>query len=490
MPHNRRKKILRVRIGARQGFFLLTSLLVTAGMSMVAVVTLTRALTEQAAISRMAATHQAFFLAEAAMDRAIADPRLQGLTQAGIDSLLTVDSLLFDHVPFGAGTYTVTVQDNTEPDGNPNVDTDQRIVLVIQGETTGRIDSTHTIQAMIQVSTGQPSPFDYAVSTGSIQLSGNAQLGDMATPASLYVHGSFNAAGWEPFDTTGSSDVWASTIKFYNPEADPLSDLCPNCADSSIFHGPPTITSSGVTALPPLTVDLNPYYTESGVQQGVDGLAYHRITANRTISCGTSSGGGPSMIHVPSGVVEGIIYVERDVNLTFSGACTVKGTIVHEGATSNSSAAKIIKSDNTTLTIDSTAANSFGTAFAPGVAILGGGVLDFSSGTIMITGFVTAGHTPGFSGKLSTVTTQTTITGGLIGIYSTPTSALPSVNGPGVPSITYNFTPWSNLATTFGNTGAGPASKILFQALPATPPGITGGGSPTARPTPLVWLSN
>ncbi len=335
----------------RDGFLLITALFVLSGFLTISIAGLGRSVTELNASTRSGALTQALHAAEAGVDDALrafssgafqrtdgwnttatcVDPcRTKTLTlQAGLTAVSTVNDI-------GAFESTAIIRGSV---GNP-----------------AQLSATQTLQVRLRRASSVPPAFRHVITGTTLNMDGNASIGDpFNANATMYLNGPPDRTG--SLATSGSNDVYAAEINFYNPANDSLADLCPNCNNASIIHQPVTFLEHA-PPLPEIELDLRPYYAEAARQGHVISSDTAYDNANLT----------------------GVYYVECGVDLTFSGTSTVRGTIVHEGCVGN-----IKVTSNSSLTIDSTN----GAQFAPGMAIVGAPSLGFGgTTTVNVNGFI------------------------------------------------------------------------------------------------------
>lgn len=507
----------------RRGFVFMTSLLMLAGMATLVTLGLTRSMTELSASSRYVANQQAFHLAEAGLEAALRDPKLQNssgnpLTQGEANAL--IGTTLFDNVPLGEGTYRVVVED----DGTPG---DAFVRLVSTG--TINDDARQILRATVWLPVPTPQALDYAVSADGLRLVGNSKLGDGALDGSgrvpLHITATGDPAGspqrWA-LETPGNSAViYASHVEFLNPWNQTLDQLCEKCTNPGIFPTTPApapvFNTSGVSALPHPSFDFRPYYdkaieqcqlegyTQQACRDGTAG-SYHHITTDRTITNET---------------LEGMIYVESGVQLTFKGDVAIRGTIVHEGTSYtfnwNGQSGRWDRVDDYG-TIDMSsghlAINSYsptdidqdGTseaAFAPGMAILGGPILHWSNnisledpndpsapgirGFVMVGSYYVGPSVDGSNVAENHIGADGLIEGGVIGVWSEPKWA--------DDFVAFNAFPLGEMGPTNSPVWFFPGAvelgnaDVQFQALTSALPGSQAASGDTA-PRLLLWLTD
>jgi hypothetical protein len=167
-----------------QGFLLLTALYVFTACSLLVAVSLTRSLTDLGAANLSAASHQAFYLAEAGMDDELSR-QSKTFTQAEIAELLNAaprTSVL------PTGSYTVDYVD----DGDPNNDV---VVLISTGTSPiGSGTASKTLRVTFQLPTSGLGVFEYAIAGSKLNIQASTVVGDRGAPVPLYITGS-NAGG-------------------------------------------------------------------------------------------------------------------------------------------------------------------------------------------------------------------------------------------------------------------------------------------------------
>ena len=454
----------------RSGYILLAAMAVLASVLTLTSVSMSRAVTELLATRRSAAGYQAFHLAEAGLDAALADLTSRGATSTDIGNLVQEG---MHSLPTLLNSSSATYQ--YELAGDPG----STLLRVIATGRSQELAVSKGIQTIVELpGNATPKPFDYAIATGRLDLQGAAQIGwDSSNPAQggqasntsgsgrvdLYIHDAYGHWGAASPDTqviaANSNDrIWARRVDIVDRWNKSLSVMCTACSNSSIFPtaaqayneipaaqpspyfncGDPS-SCANVNTPPQLDlveVDLNLFY-EKAIQQCKDkgntdadcrgtGLSgsrfnnkYNHITADTTITGGRTT---------PL-VLEGVIYVEAGANLTLKNKITIHGTIVHEGTGSSIVGPGAIISSGE-LVIDSFAETDINAdtiterAFAPGLAIAGSPRLDISgqlgnlaSGQPGIKGFVMAAS--GFQSYYnnpSVITADGIIEGGVIGL--------------------------------------------------------------------------
>ncbi len=425
------------------GFVLILCLFVLTSLLGLTAVGLTRSSTEFSVSSQSAAMTQAFYLAEAGLDAKLAQ--------------------LGDEDPGNDGTELTTTLDGTHRFAVSLQDQGQGIWWVASTGVASGI--SQRVQAVIRL----PSPktaFDYTVAGRGINLDGNATIGSIAERASMYVDA--NDVGLSPayLVTGNANNIWASQIDFYNPHRLSLSTLCPNCPNASIFHPgtPPVVFNLNARRIPPIALALGPYYTAAVSQQTL-GQLYHHLTHDTAFTDAT---------------LEGVVYVECGVDVTFRGTSVVHGTIVHEGVCANRGGIKI--NSNGSLAINSYAGTN---PVAPGLAIIGAPYLSFGNTTsIDIVGFVMSYGKPPTSasrgGGGSKIAATGTIQGGLIGVDGDAVIAsypdLARVEGPGASGV---------ITWPLAEVDVGGTTHVIFRPTPES--SIPETPATSEKPTVLLW---
>lgn len=446
----------------RQGFILLLALAILASLATIITTGLTRSMTELLAARYFVVRQMAFHLAEAGLDDALADHRLQGpLTPAQVNALLRLrgpddqagtadDGRLLACRPAplpppcpATGTYVVTIADNLEDDNDLTTDTDQgRVILTAVGTAGTAGAASETVQATVQLQMIR-SAFMYAMAGTEINLDGTATIGTPVSLASLYLDASQGGV----LLTSGSNELWASQVDFYNPNNRPPGDLCANCSDAGVFH-PPVAFNWQALQLAPVRLDLEPYYQHAVSQQSVT-EPYHYITTDTTLGTNVNN-------------YTGVIYVECGVNITVAGSVTLRAVVVHEGC-----GGRLELASNTSLTM-------LGSAFAPGLAIIGAPSLKFNNtATADIAGFVM-----GLMDPTNKLMSDSVIEGGLVGTSPTirGNNVLPlGVPGPGVAGPVT----WPLSVVHIGGN-----SSVIFRPLPGSDPGLP---EVDQQPEQLMW---
>lgn len=414
----------------QQGFLLLSTLLLATGLLGAMAVGLTRSLAETNATMQSVVIERAFQLAEAGLDDALvmlaANPSRTACPTAPGFTCTIVDQ--------GDGTKLVTAV-GTAPNGSA-------------------ASTSRTVRARVRtmVSNGV---FDYAVAGTMLNMDGNARIGDPFNRATVYL-----SASGSSLTTTAGNQVWATKVDFANPSNDSLATLCPRCDphDTGVFPNPVVFHSSSVAPRPSPKIALTQYYNTARAQEASD-PGKHYLTSDTLFTNAT---------------INGLLYVECGVTVTFKGLTTINGTIIHEGCGGSLELQKE-GSTSANLIVNSEAATfQFGAPMAPGMAIVGAPRLGFSSqASIDITGHLM--HDPG-----GTFAPTGTITGGFIGINAgTVAAANPGmVNNPG-PGTTNAIT-WRLYGVHLGGSTA-----VVFKHLETSPPGLIGSSSSSA--TLLLW---
>lgn len=426
----------------RAGSISAVVLLAVLGLVALGNVGLMRSSFELTAARQQAAKQRAFYLAEGGIDRKIA--QIADGVAGNDDDAIPLTTL-------GAGRYKVDV---TDIGGGL-----WRVVAT--GISGGRLQR---LAATIEPPTAPPpSPFDYASASDILGLSGGATIGDLSNRVKIHVSGGDTSGAWTALASSANNELWLSHIDFVNPNNLPIEELCPRCADASVFH-PPFTYNLQADPLPDPQLDLMPYYQEALAQDALlvsRGLTpYHHISADRTFTDET---------------LEGVIYVECQVKLTFTGTSVVKGTIVHEGCNGDVSIGT-----NSALTIDSAAPTDLNgdgikePPFAKGLAIIGAPDMKWpGTSTVDVRGFVMV--------ATDDIAADGSIAGGILGVRPTWYTTDPELwnnTGPGAAGL-INFGPLKP------NSLKGPA-QVVFTPLEDTPPGFPS----ASRPTSLVsWES-
>lgn len=519
-----------------------------------------RSLTELLGVNRNVNVQQAFHMAEGGLDAALTDPRLQGpFTQSQVNQLMV--DVLSSSTPFvswtstdGLRRYSVRLQEDATPD-------DPLAVLVSTG--TGS-STTQQLQTTIRFNMNQapPSLFDYAIAASNLNLSGNAVLGDAAANGSgrvpIYIDsGGVGSSPTYALDSAASATVYAKKVDFLQGwnSSNTLDVLCRHCSNASVFPvtpGPaPIFNLQNVTQPPMPTIDVMSYYNQAVAQCVAEGYA-QAYCNNPTLGCqpGYCPGNKPTSRifatvntvannftidgnNYPNGL-EGIIYIEAGVNVTFKNNVVIKGTIVHEGVGYNTVDGKLVKGTitfaaNSSVWIDSTAStdiNSDGTPeppFASGLAVLGSPILDWKSTATIgdgssinpgIVGFVMAGS---YKDTNTLVTSKISSTGTISG-------GVMSVDGTHLSDWAYQYDtfhgfhfaqsgPWNGPTNSTSTNplhyyimlkydpqpvlNLGGSSHVMFRPLPGGLPGFTAsngssyfggsGGSGSTKPSLLLW---
>ncbi len=526
-----------------RGFFLLCAYEILVGAMLMVAIDLTRTVTETRASQQSLVLHQADHLAEAGLDAALAGPLQGPFNQGQIDALIGTQ-LFSPPQTLPGGTYSVSVQQDAANQA------DALVKLVATGTSGGR---SRTLNIVVELPTVAPGPFNYVVAATTINISGNSALmGSSANRVPIYINGTTVGSGGKtvyPFETVTSDTIWAVQVDFLNPgNLSTVDQLCRHCTNAAVFPvvpPPAPVFNLHAPPVPAPVLDLHPYYqeaiqecttagnTQADCEAGTPWTINH-ITTDRTIDGGT---GTPALL-------EGVIYVEAGVTLTFKGNVIVHGTIVHEGTGlvwTNSGTRKAVNpnlpgacssgcslsmqpgyiklASGTILSIDSNSTwyyNPMLHPFAPGLAIIGGAILDWPNNSTLanpgsypsfngINGFVMAGN---FSGlDESRMAATGTIQGGLIGVESAVNSYVNSAANNNttvvdhttaypylVPGPTYySYLPPDPNVATYGLSYMNiPGSASLqFKPLPSTSPGFPSGagsgGNGLQKPTIRMW---
>ncbi len=423
------------------GFLFLITLFALTGVLTLTVASLSRSLNETTAATRFVNKAKAFQAAEAGFDEAFWELANSSgdftKAETWVDGTASDDAACATSPcrkkPVGLGTGP------SAPSATVIVIDPQGAIPTIKvlGVATG---TPQRIVAKVQ-RPGGPSAFDYAVSGTTLNLNGTAIIGQSLNRVPrIYAQGPPDATG--DIAAGANNEVWADRIDFYNPTNLPLGTLCSRCTDGTIFHQPVAFNLAA-PQLPPIQMDLKPYYAN---------MTRH-ITTDTTIANQT---------------IEGVIYVECGVTLTFTGNVTVNGTIVHEGCNGHIN----IANHGDQLTI-----NSFGGAhpFAPGLAIVGAPSLGFGNGTFLdVNGFIM------HHGPASIFKASGTIQGGLISVDEKAVrdnypEVVSNTNGPGS---------YDSITFAFARVGIDSGTHITFLALSSNPPGLPNSSS---APKVLFW---
>lgn len=403
-----------------RGFAFLLTLFTLSGLITYSLVGLRISMSEVSTATKATGKTQAFYLAEAGLDGSL--NQLRGSSSAAVTTMLSsLPASITCALPGCAAVLADDVAGSTQ-------DTDGIVVLTVTGTAAG---VSQRVQATLQVTTGTgPSAFDYMVAGSTVNLDGNASIGDaLNSTGKIYAQGPPDQYG--NLATSGANNVWVANIDFVNPSSLSLAALCPNCSDVATFHGPP-IFNTNAPALPPLQIDLKPYYNQA-LAEG------HVISADQTIQNQT---------------LTGVYYVECGVSVLFKGTVTINGTIVHEGCKGD-----INLASNSDFTVDSSGPSSF----AKGMAIIG--VPDIGFGqttTIHIKGVVMN------SGYRSLLKAQGTIEGALIAVADAWVPYPDLVNNPGPGSYSAITFPLAPLNVN--------NAHLIFQQLPQNTPGLPSSG--------------
>lgn len=402
-----------------KGLFAFAAIFVLTGMLTLIAVGLNRSLSELRLANRFTANTQALHLAEAGLDaklaQLLADPADDDTAAIPPDAATggTIE-------PIAGQRYWVLIPEA------PTI-TSQGFQFTVQafGSAGG---STMSIRATVRQS-GGPSIFKYAIAGKTINLDGNATIGDPAKPAPLYVEAS-PTIGTAALETNASNVVWADTIDFVNPANLLLSGLCPRCPPLV-----PYLSSTGVfrqvngynlqaQQFPTIKLSLTPYY---------EARTLHIIQA--------------TTLH--NADLTGIIYVESRVPLKFTGTSHICGAIVHEGGPNGDIELVRAQGVNPSLTIDSTC----GPDLVRGLAVIGAPNLHAGNNEhIDINGFVM------YNGPGSNLTPEGQIRGGLVGVTEQSGNAeLVNNFGPGNAGV-IDWGPYSTI-------NLGGTTSVLFDPV-------------------------
>lgn len=420
--------------GAQQeGFLLLIALFATTTVLAVSAVGLGRSMSELNAATRSLGTSQAFQLAEAGIDDA--------LRELATGAFASADGWTTTSACSGTcRTKTLTLRAGLTVSSTVDDITTFEPTVTVRGASAQTL-AAQSLQARLRRATVVPSVFTYVIAGTTLNLDGNARIGDLLhNKSTVYLGGPPSSTG--DLMTGNANEVYAKEIQFYNPNGDPLAKLCKNCDNPAIFHQPLAFTANA-PQLPDLELDLRPYYMEA-VNEG------HVLSADTTYT---------------NANLTGVYYVECGVTITFAGTSTVTGTIVHEGCNGH-----INVGSKGTLTLNS----QIGSQFAPGMAIVGAPSLGFGNGTtVNVTGFVM------HHGPASVFASDGTIEGGLVGVNEAALrAAYPDLkNGAGPGS-------YSSLKFELTKVDVGGSAHLLFQPLSQPIPGVVGGGG---GPAILSW---
>lgn len=440
-----------------KGLLFLFTLFALTGVLTLTMVGLTRSATDLMGANRLVATHQAFSLAEAGLDRALTDATLLNRdfpTLEDVNSLLRGPNTVCDNTAgsddgllLATAQYTLRIVDNADADVTPCADTDRQVVLL----ATGRSGTTQqVVSATLQLAASAPASnpaFKYSIAAHTINMNGQAQIGSLAERSMIYVK--------DTFITDRGNDVYATQIDSPRPIT------CGNCGDPGVFH-PVVNFNTSADPINSVQLDLKPYYDAAIAQEAVD-PGKHYINTSKNFACGIT--------------IEGVIYVEAYADVTFCGNTTINGTIVHEGGGGHGIR---VLSRGDSLTIDSTRTNRFGQPFAKGLAIIGQPMLDFRAQAAMnITGFaMTDGG--------ATIAADGTIRGGIIAVEC-PFSVLACrefISKPGAGSG--GFSPFA-LEAGIIDVEIGGQATIFFQALDGVLPGLPTESGGSTKPLVLMW---
>lgn len=552
---------LKVFVRTNRGTIFIMALCTIASTIILLSASMNRSLTELLVVNHEVNAQQAFHMAEGGLDAALVDSRLQGpFTQSQVDQLLSnaqasSTPFLSWASPNGPLSYTVRLQDDATS-GNP---------LALLVSTGTGASTTQQLRTTIRFNVNQapPSLFNYAIAASNLNLSGSAMLGDAAPDGSgrvpIYIDsGGVGSSPTYALDSPASATVYAKKVDFlqgWNP-SNTLDVLCHYCSNASVFPvtpGPaPIFNLQNVTQPPMPTIDFMSYYNQAVAQCVAEGYA-QAYCNNPSLGCqpGYCPGNKPTSRifdtvntvannftidgnNYPNGI-EGVIYIEAGVNVTFKNNVVIKGTIVHEGVGYNQASGNLVSGTitfaaNSSVSIDSTAStdiNSDGTAepaFAPGLAVLGGPILNWKTTATIgdgssinpgIVGFVMAGsYKSGSTVVTSQISSTGTISGGVMSVDATHLSSSAYMydtfhgfhfaqsgpwNGP-TNSISTNPLNYY-IMLKYGPQpllNLGGNSHVMFKPLPGGLPGFTasngspyvgsgGGSSGSAKPSLLLW---
>lgn len=422
---------------AQHGYVILACLFVIAFLLNFILFGLVRSTQDLGAARLMAASTQAFHLADGGLDDQIA--RLQAMSSSAVNQMLRN---LPAQLPCSVADCELLITDDQEADRNPARDTNGLIVVSATGTAGG---TTRRVRAIVQVDATAPETYPYSVAGSTIDMDGNATFGDPldAADTTLLAQGPPQAGG--SFLTSGTNHVYAGLIAFHNPNDYQPSTLCTNCADVNTFHGPPAFDWHA-DAPAPLALDLDRYYDEARYQQHV--LTAHTRFRNQTIT--------------------GVWYAECGVNINIEGSVTLNGTLVHEGCRG-----QINLQEQASLTVDSTAGVR---PFSPGMGIIGAPDL--------------------LTGRNTTVRVK-----GLVMMTGGGTSKIPSKDGLVLGSMLAVQDVWEQYPEIASGPGPGSYSSIVFPLDTLTIEEATwvfrhlvepdqGGNLPRVRATLRAWFDD
>jgi len=419
----------------RRGFLLIMGLSVLSTLLLLTSAGLTRSMTELRVANRFVNVNGAFHIAEGALDEAL---RLLAIPGAH----MTVNELLddgFQPAAIAGGRFAI------EDDGNPTND-------IVQVRAEGSVAGvTQRLRATVRL--GQ-SIFDQGVMAWEIAMSGNAEIGEDGIRPIVSAHQNF---------TVGPvNDVYVSAIRMGVPITTGPGGSCPECNNPINFH--PTHPGPGVPGvlLPAAvtTLSLAPYYGQAIAECQAQGYtpaacangtapSYHHIVSDATISAAAYPGG-----------LDGVIYVEKGVNLDIASDVEIRGTIVHEGYDDRQG----VKRGHLQITGANVVIDSTGSSFAPGVAVVGGPLFistDGSSATIR--GFVMVGST--YSGDTpNTFAGNLAVEGSVISSCWFPNLIPHSTLGPGVGAVNWD--------TVLHQIELKDGVMVKYRTPPQMPPGF------------------
>jgi len=436
---------------SQEGFLMMWGLFVLSTLLLLTGAGLNRSMTDLRVANRSIDLYGAFHLAEAASDEAL--QLLGSLPRNRVDDLLALP----DDPPTtcAIGSCTFKVEDDAEADGDPQRDTNGIVIVKAEGPA---VDATQRVR--ITVKLGQ-SIFDQGVMAWEIAMSGDAEIGEDGTRPVISAR--------QKFTTGVGTDVYAEAVRFQVPITTGPGGSCPDCDDPTIFHPTPDLQgklgASFVLPAAVTTLDLNPYYeqaiaecqaeghTEASCQDGSAGSSHH-IVADTTLAAGTT--------------YDGIIYVEKGVNVSIPSGVTIYGTVVHEGY-KDTALKGHLQISGTNVLIDSTSAG-----LAPGVAILGGPLfISTPASAATIKGFVMVGSTYS-GGTPNAFGGDLTIEGSVISSCYFPTLLPNSPMGPGVDAVDWR--------TILHQITLSDSVLVKYGTPPRIPPGFG-----FVRPTILLW---
>ncbi len=470
------------------GFLLVTGLMVLTGLLTLTSLGLTRSLTDLRSANVMIDQTQAFQLAEGGVDVAIRELSLA--IPSAIDTILrgadntpnTTDDGRLALVTTPLGSYTITVTDNTDGDNNLFLDADGIVIVRSRGDVGGL--QPVTISATLDL---PGNPFQNALMACAVRFQDNARLGN-SFDTDLPVLLNFS------LETELSNRMYATDLYFTsNPGS------CNHCSNPIVYPNAPTI-HGGQNPLQARAknslLDLRPYY-DVAIEQCV---AENPAAPGRLAAC--TNGTANSVHHITADTmlnnttINGIIYVERGVNLDLQGNVQINGTIVHEGYNHQGALAsspaqalnfgRIKLLTGAHLTIDSTT----GAPFAPGVAMVSGAIFRTSSATTTdVTGYMMVGGGGpelGYSPE-SRFLGSGQVSGGILTSYglSYQLASGPGTEGPariaaaggGFGPINWAVAPgvdWNGF-NEMDDDGVGDNIELLFVPPSQQPPGFGGG---------------